>query len=144
MSTSVLKALPGKLDIKIHSPSNLYLSVTSHINCIAARCLINLVYLLYQVIMTLHFLNDVVNDAESTQISKSMSQSLVWRVKQWVNWKIEYQVPVFWYQVYQARLWERMLNRSTSLLHVPDKLGLSQGMCLYSGHDDVVLLEWRR
>ena len=45
MSTSVLKALPGKLDIERHSPSNLYLSVTSHINCIAARFLINLVYL---------------------------------------------------------------------------------------------------
>ena len=27
MSTSVLKALPGKLDIKRHSPSILYLSV---------------------------------------------------------------------------------------------------------------------
>ena len=27
MSTSVLKALPGKLDIKIHSPSILYLTV---------------------------------------------------------------------------------------------------------------------
>ena len=27
MSTSVLKALPGKLDIKIHSPSILYLPV---------------------------------------------------------------------------------------------------------------------
>ena len=25
MSTSILKALPGKLDIKIHSPSILYL-----------------------------------------------------------------------------------------------------------------------
>ena len=36
-------------------------------------------------------------------------------VQQWVNWLIEYQVRVFWYQVYQARLWERMLNRSTSL-----------------------------
>ena len=48
-----------------------YLSVTSHTNCIAARCLINVVYLtaccLYQVMMTLHFLNDVANDAESTQ-----------------------------------------------------------------------------
>ena len=47
------------------------LSVTSHINCIVARCLINVVYLtaccLYQVMMTLHFLNDVANDAESTQ-----------------------------------------------------------------------------
>ena len=32
MSTSVLKALPGKLDIKRHSPSILYLSVTPYIN----------------------------------------------------------------------------------------------------------------
>ena len=41
------------------------------INCIVARCLINVVYLmiccLYQVMMTLHFLNDVANDSESTQ-----------------------------------------------------------------------------
>ena len=28
MSTSVLKALPGKLDIKSHSPSILYVSMT--------------------------------------------------------------------------------------------------------------------
>ena len=32
MSTSVFKALPGKLDIKRHSPSILYLSVTPNIN----------------------------------------------------------------------------------------------------------------
>ena len=55
----------------------LILSVTSHTNCIAARCLINVVYLtaccLYQVMMTLHFLNDVANDAESTQKSKITS-----------------------------------------------------------------------
>ena len=54
-----------------------YLSVTSHINCIVARCLINVVYLtaccLYQVMMTLHFLSDVANDAESTQKSKITS-----------------------------------------------------------------------
>ena len=55
------------------------LSVTSHTNCIAARYLINVVYLtacssgLYQVMMTLHFLNDVANDAESTQKSKITS-----------------------------------------------------------------------
>ena len=53
------------------------LSVTSHINYIVARCLINVVYLtaccLYQVMMTLHFLNDVANDAESTQNSKTTS-----------------------------------------------------------------------
>ena len=71
MSSSVPIALPGKLDIKRYSPSILYLSVTSRINCIVARCLINAVYLtaccLYQVMMALHFLNDVANDAESTQ-----------------------------------------------------------------------------
>ena len=44
-----------------------YLSAaTHHIICIVARCLINVVCR-YQVIMTLHFLNDVANDAESTQ-----------------------------------------------------------------------------
>ena len=49
------------------------LSVTTHINCIVVCCLINVVYLngmcLYQVMMTLHFLNDVdvANYAESTQ-----------------------------------------------------------------------------
>ena len=32
MSTSVLKALPGKLDIEGHSPSILYLTVTPNIN----------------------------------------------------------------------------------------------------------------
>ena len=42
------------------------LSVTTHINCIVVRCLIN-VMCLYQVMMTLHFLNDVPNDAGSTQ-----------------------------------------------------------------------------
>ena len=30
MSTSVLKALPGKLDIKRHSPSNLYIDDSHH------------------------------------------------------------------------------------------------------------------
>ena len=39
--------------------------VTSHINCIAARCL-SLGMCLYQVMMALIFLNDVANDAEST------------------------------------------------------------------------------
>ena len=47
----------------------LNLSVTSRINCIVARCLINVVYLttccLYKVMMTLHILNDVANDAGS-------------------------------------------------------------------------------
>ena len=54
-----------------------FLSVTSRINCIVARCLINVVYLtaccLYQVMITLHFLNDVANDAESTYKSKMTS-----------------------------------------------------------------------
>ena len=42
------------------------LSVTTNINCIVARCLSHGMCL-YQVMMTLHFLNDVANDAESTQ-----------------------------------------------------------------------------
>ena len=51
----------------------LYLSAASHINCNIARCLIS-VYIShgmchYQVMMTLHFLNDVANDTESTQNS---------------------------------------------------------------------------
>ena len=49
---------------------NCGLLVTIHINCGVARYLINVGYLtmcLYQVMMTLHFLYDVVNDAESTQ-----------------------------------------------------------------------------
>ena len=44
---------------------------------------------------------------------------------------MEYQVRIFWYQVYQARLWERMLNRwashvmSTSILKtLPGKLDI--------------------
>ena len=66
--------------------------------------------------MTLHFLNDVANDAESTKIKKKyVIIATLKSVQQWVNWYIEYQVRVFWYQVYQARLWERMLNRSASL-----------------------------
>ena len=61
----------------ISSELYLSLSVTSHTNCIVARCLINVVYLtaccLYQVMMTLHFLSDVANDAQSTQKSKITS-----------------------------------------------------------------------
>ena len=36
--------------------------------------------------MTLHVLNYVANDAESTHQSKNTSSSLFLRVKQWVNW----------------------------------------------------------
>ena len=35
-------------------------------------------------------------------------------MNQWVNWKIEYQVWVFWYQVCKAWLRELMLNHSAS------------------------------
>ena len=53
------------------------LSVTSYINCIVARCLINVVFLsgmcFYQVMMTLHLLNDVANDTELTQKLKVTS-----------------------------------------------------------------------
>ena len=56
-----------------------FLSVTSHIKCIVAHCLINVVYLtaccLYQVMMTLYFLSDVTNDGESTQNQQEMSQT---------------------------------------------------------------------
>ena len=48
MSTSVLKALPGKLDIKRHSPSILYLSTRkSHIH--VGRKLLSITVLLYDV-----------------------------------------------------------------------------------------------
>ena len=47
--------------------------------------LINVGYL-YQVMVTLHFLNDVANNAEPPQKSIITSKSLVWNVKQWVNW----------------------------------------------------------
>ena len=77
MSTSLPKALPGKHDIKRHSPSILYLSVTSHTNCIVAhwpdKCCLSQGMCLYQVIMMLNFLNDVVNDIESTWNSIIMS-----------------------------------------------------------------------
>ena len=36
-------------------------------------------------------------------------------MKRWVNWQKDYQVRVFWYQVYQAQLLDRMLNRSVQL-----------------------------
>ena len=55
-----------------------------------------------QVMMTLHFLNDVANDAESTQKKTQKKCVIVVSfkiVQQWVNWLIEYQVCVFWYQV---------------------------------------------
>ena len=90
------------------------LSVTSHINCIAERCLINSV-----VPLSCH--DDVA--------------LFEWRCKwRWINTKIENCVIIsslksktmrklinkipgsrIWYQIYQARLWERMLNRSASL-----------------------------
>ena len=71
MSTCVLKALPGKLDIKRHSPSILYL--LGHVETIQLILAVTDKYCLshsmrlYQVMMTLHFLNDVANDAESTK-----------------------------------------------------------------------------
>ena len=78
--------IPGLVKVGSNSEHQTYissryvyciLSATSHINCIVARCLINIVYLtawcLYQVMMTLHLLNDVANDAESTQKSKITS-----------------------------------------------------------------------
>ena len=53
------------------------LSDTIHINCTLPdkRCLSHGMCL-YQVMMTLHFLNNVVNDAESTQKSIVIEESL--------------------------------------------------------------------
>ena len=67
--------------------------------------LINVAYLtactcLYQVIKTLHFLNDIINDVELTQKSTIMSWSPVWKVNQLIE--------------YQVRLRERMLNCEAS------------------------------
>ena len=61
-----------------------FLSVTSHINCCTLpdkRCLYQCMCL-YQVMITLHFLNDVANDAASTQKLIITSYSLVRRVNQ--------------------------------------------------------------
>ena len=44
-----------------------FLSVTSHICMLPDKRCLSHGMCLYQVIMTLHFLNDVANDAESTQ-----------------------------------------------------------------------------
>ena len=41
---------------------------------------------IYQVMVTLYFLSAVAYDAESTQISKITSKSLVWRVNLLVGW----------------------------------------------------------
>ena len=63
--------------IRAYQPA---LSDTSHINCSVARCLINVIYLKH-VPLSGHddvaFLNDVANDAESTQKSIITSYSLV-------------------------------------------------------------------
>ena len=67
-SSSILRSVEDGLD-----PSQTYdeVTVTSHINYIVARphdkrCLSHSMHL-YQVTMTVHFLNDVVNDVESTR-----------------------------------------------------------------------------
>ena len=54
-------------------------AITSHNYCIAARCPDKrcLSHGMYQVMMSLHFMNDGVNDIESTQKSINTSLSLV-------------------------------------------------------------------
>ena len=61
---------------------------------------------------------------------------------------MEYQVCVFWYQVYQARLLERMLNRPVSLAMptsilkaLPGKLGIPSGGISCAPFRHFVLLE---
>ena len=74
--------------------------------------------------MTLHFLNDVVDDVESTQ--KINNYVIIASLK-------KTDIRVFCYQVYQAWLRERMLNRlaglamSTSVLKaLPGKLDIKR------------------
>ena len=60
MSTSVLKALPGKLDIKGHSPSILYVTVTEDdIAVVSTDC------------KKLHFLD--ISDPSSASVQRSVS-----------------------------------------------------------------------
>ena len=75
------------------------------------RCLSHGVCL-YQVMMTFHFLNDVANDAESTQ---QIEYYVIHVIASWKSETMDKLNRVFWYQVYQAKLLERMLNRSASL-----------------------------
>ena len=78
--------------------------------------------------MTLHFLNDVSNDAKSTQ--KIDHYTIFARLK---SEKIEYQVCISRYQINQVRLREHLLNRSASLakstsvlLSLPGKLDIKR------------------
>ena len=68
--------------LRTHGPYSFVISVTSHINRIAAGCCFNEHGLAhgvyhYQVMMTLHVLNDVANDTESTTKIKKTSKSLI-------------------------------------------------------------------
>ena len=71
-------------------------SVPSHILKLNCNMLLSHGMYLYQVMMTLHFLNDAVNDSESKR-SIITSYSLIWWVKQLVSWLLEYQIRVSWY-----------------------------------------------
>ena len=63
-------------------------------------------------------------------------------MKQSVNWKIEYQVRVFWCQVYQAQLWERMLNRSASLAMSTSVLKALPGKLDIKRHSPSIHFVW--
>ena len=63
-----------KLCIRVNYQIPFILTATFHVAC--KRCLSHGMCL-NQVMMTLHFLNDVANEAESTQKWKITSQSLV-------------------------------------------------------------------
>ena len=94
----------AKTDVTMSN--SMFLSDTSRINCIVAnlpdkRCIYIYIY----------SLNDVANDAESTQ--KSIITSIIASLKSEPTCKLINRIPG--YQVYQARLQERMLNRSANL-----------------------------
>ena len=65
---------------KLRNRKKVNISVTSHINCIVAQChderCLSHGMCLYQLIMTLHFLNDVINDIELPPKSTIMAKSL--------------------------------------------------------------------
>ena len=65
------------------------LSVTLILTELFQHNLINVSYLtacyFYQVMMTLHFLNDVANDAESLQVKNYVIIASVKSIQQWVN-----------------------------------------------------------
>ena len=82
--------------IFLHLQCHCLLSITIHIKCSVARCLISVVYLTVCTFIRFWMTSPMTRN----QLCKLINR---------------YQVIVFWYQVYQSRLQEHMLNCSASL-----------------------------